>query len=442
MGALRGSLRAARSRDRDPGFPRGDVRRVRGGGGGGLAGEGTASRRSRPELWPSGGARPGVSRVGPGPGGEEGGGGALRDPPLRGRAGRCPPQDVGVGTARAAAVSGTLCPMKKHNLGQSGIEVSTIGLGCMSLSSMYGRADPAQARATLLRALELGVNFFDTANVYGQGHNERFLGEVLGAHRESFVLASKFGIVWDGAGGPGVNGRPEAAARCCDESLTRLGCDVIDLYYLHRADPEVPIEETVGAMAELIKAGKVRSLGLSEVNSQTLRRAHAVHPIAAVQSEYSLWTRDPEAGLLASCEALGTTFVAFSPLGRGMLTGALESPDQLSDKDTRRRIPRFDKEHFARNRSLVQAFCERATARGCTPGQLALAWVLAHDNTVTIPGTKHVGRLEENLGAAALVLEADEVEELAALFPAGDVSGDRYPPALMRTVQSETGERD
>lgn len=307
----------------------------------------------------------------------------------------------------------------------------------MSLSSAYGEADPVEARATLVRALELGVTFFDTANVYGNGHNERFVGEVLGADRDKFVLASKFGIVLTGDGGRGIDGRPESAARCCDESLERLGCDVIDLYYLHRADPEVPIEDTVGGMAELVKAGKVRCLGLSEVNSATLRRAHSVHPIAAVQSEYSLWTRDPEDGLLATCEELGTTFVPFSPLGRGMLTGALQSVGRLPDEDMRRRFPRFQDEHFENNRRLVEAFCERAAAKGCEPGQLALAWVLARGNSVPIPGTKRVARLEENVGAAAVSLDPDEVEALAALFPAEQISGDRYPPALMRTVQRE-----
>ena len=328
--------------------------------------------------------------------------------------------------------------MEKRGLGQSGIEVSSIGLGCMSLSSAYGRADPAEARATLNRALELGVNFFDTANVYGQGHNERLLGEVLGPHRDAVVLASKFGFVVGRGGAPGVDGRPESVAPRCEESLARLGWDAIDLYYLHRVDPEVPIEETVGAMAELVRAGKVRCLGLSEVSSQTLRRAHATHPIAAVQSEYSLWAREPEAGLLASCESLGVTFVPFSPLGRGMLTGALASPDEISELDTRRRLPRFLGDHFPRNRRLVEAVCERAAARGCTPGQLALAFVLARGNTVPIPGTKRVERLEENLAAASLVLDADEVAALADLFPPQAVSGERYPPELMWTVQRES----
>ncbi len=309
----------------------------------------------------------------------------------------------------------------------------------MSLSSAYGKADPAEARATLERALELGVTFFDTANVYGNGHNERFVGEVIGARRSEFVLASKFGIVLSADGGRGVDGRPECAARCCDESLERLGCEVIDLYYLHRADPEVPIEDTVGAMAELVKAGKVRCLGLSEVNSETLRRAHAIHPIAAVQSEYSLWTRDPEAGLLATCDELGTTFVPFSPLGRGMLTGALQSLERMPEEDMRRRFPRFQDEHFEKNRKLVEAFCERAAAKGCAPGQLALAWVLAQHRSVPIPGTKRVARLEENIGAASVTLDADEVEALGALFPPDQISGDRYPPGLMRTVQREEG---
>ena len=243
--------------------------------------------------------------------------------------------------------------------------------------------------------------------------------------------------MFQGSGGRGIAWRALAAARCCNESLERLGCDVIDLYYLHRADPEVPIEDTVGAMAELVKAGKVRSLGLSEVNSETLRRAHSVHPITAVQSEYSLWTRDPEDGLLATCEELGTTFVPFSPLGRGMLTGALQSLDRLDEKDMRRRFPRFHDEHFEKNRRLVDAFCEHAADKGCTPGQLALAWVLARGRVVPIPGTKRVSRIDENVGAAAVELSSEEVDTLTGFFPPDQVSGDRYPPALMRTVQRE-----
>ncbi len=329
--------------------------------------------------------------------------------------------------------------MDTRPLGQTGIEVSKIGFGCMSLSNAYGRADPEQADATLRRALDLGVTFFDTANVYGGGHNERFVGERLRPHRDAIVLATKFGIVPGKDGPAGVDGRPEVVARCCDESLERLGVDVIDLYYLHRADPAVPIEDTVGAMAELVKAGKVRSLGLSEVSSETLRRAHAVHPIAAVQSEYSLWTRDPEQGLLAACEALGTTFVPFSPLGRGMLTGALQSLERMPEDDTRRRFPRFQDEHFAKNRDLIAAFCARAAAKGCQPGQLALAWVMARPNTVPIPGTKRVERVEENVGAVDVTLDADEVADLSALIPADEVSGERYPPSILRTVQREPG---
>lgn len=328
--------------------------------------------------------------------------------------------------------------MEHRPLGRTGIEVSAIGLGCMSLSSAYGKADPVEAEATLRRALDLGVTFFDTANVYGNGHNERFVGKILGPHRSEFTLASKFGIVIDGSGGRGVDGRPGEVARCCEESLERLGCEVIDLYYLHRADPEVPIEDTVGAMAELVSAGKVRSLGLSEVNSDTLRRAHGVHPITAVQSEYSLWTRDPEDGLLATCAELGTTFVPFSPLGRGMLTGALQKMETIPEEDMRRRFPRFQDEHFASNRELVDAFCAHAARKGCTPGQLALAWVLAQGATIPIPGTKRAERVEENVSAADISLDPGEADALAALFSADRVSGDRYPPVLMRTVQRET----
>ena len=327
--------------------------------------------------------------------------------------------------------------METRSLGP--LSVSALGLGCMGMSQSYGPADPVEAEATLRRALELGITFFDTANVYGLGHNEELVGRVLRPHRDRVVLATKFGIVAGPKGPTGVEGDPAVVAARCDESLARLGVDGIDLYYLHRVDPKVPIEDTVGAMAELVRAGKVRALGLSEVGAETLRRAHAVHPIAAVQSEYSLWTRDPEGGVLGACEELGVGFVPFSPLGRGFLTGALTSPDQLGKGDMRRRLPRFEAENFARNQALLASVRAVADARGATPAQVALAWVLARGpHVVPIPGTKRVARLEENAGAEALRLSADDVVELERAFAPEAVAGARYPEALLRTLQTDT----
>jgi aryl-alcohol dehydrogenase-like predicted oxidoreductase len=329
--------------------------------------------------------------------------------------------------------------MEQRTLGPGGPEVSALGLGCMSMSMAYGTPDRASSEATLRRALELGINFFDTANVYGNGHNEELLGEVLEADRSRIVLATKFGILFGESGPVGLDGRPDHVASYCEESLRRLRTDSIDLYYLHRVDPEVPVAETVGAMARLVEAGKVRCLGLSEVNSATLRRAHEIHPITAVQSEYSLWTRDPEAGLLDTCRELGVAFVPFSPLGRGMLTGSLTSPAELESSDMRRRFPRFQAEHFEHNRALVDALSRLAEAKGCRPAQLALAWVMAQgEHVVPIPGTKRVARLEENAGAASVRLSPAELERLASIFAQEAISGDRYPPAMMGSVQRET----
>jgi len=305
----------------------------------------------------------------------------------------------------------------------------------MSMSIAYGEPDPIESEATLRRALELGITFLDTANAYGSGHNEEFVGRILGG-RDDVVLATKFGIV--NRKDRRIDGRPEQVAERCEESLGRLGRETIDLYYLHRVDPLVPVEETVGAMAELVKSGKVRHLGLSEVNSATLRRAHAVHPITAVQSEYSLWTRDPENGLLDACRELGVGFVPFSPLGRGMLTGAIHGNSSFGEKDLRRKMPRFQAEHFETNRNLVTRLGEIAEARGCRPGQLAIAWVLAQGDFIApIPGTKRVATLEENAAAAEISLSAAESTELDQLFAKGRVSGPRYPEAMMKTIQRE-----
>lgn len=327
--------------------------------------------------------------------------------------------------------------MQKRSLGDSGPKVSAIGLGCMSMSMAYGEPDPEEAEATLLRALELGIDFFDTANAYGSGHNEELIGRVLAPHRKRFVLATKFGIVRD-KGKRGLDGRPEIVADRCEESLQRLQTDVIDLYYLHRVDPKVPVEESVGAMARLIETGKVRALGLSEVNSATLRRAQAIHPISAVQSEYSLWTRDPEDGLLDTCRELGVALVAFSPLGRGMLTGQLNSPDQLEDRDMRRRFPRFQAQYFEANRALVRQLEALSQEKGCTPGQLALAWILAQGpHLLAIPGTKRVARVEENAAAGDLTLSPAERSVLDKLFAREAVAGPRYPESLMTSIQRE-----
>ena len=315
--------------------------------------------------------------------------------------------------------------MDRRRLGQQGLEVSAIGLGCMTMSGAYGASDSLEAEETLRRAVELGITFFDTANVYGQGHNEEFIGSVLAARRDELEIATKFGLVVGKFGH--VDGRADIVEGCCDESLQRLGTDRIDLYYLHRVDPDVPIEETVGAMAELVAHGKVRTLGLSEVNSDTLRRAHAVHPITAVQSEYSLWTRDPEQGILATCRELGVGFVPFSPLGRGILTGELRDREQIGDGDFRGNMPRFQPENFPKNTALVARLEKLADERNCRPAQLALAWLLAQtDDIVPIPGTKRVRTLEENAAAASLSLSDSEVDQLGEVFGRDGAAGARY----------------
>ncbi len=318
------------------------------------------------------------------------------------------------------------------------LEVSVIGLGCMGMSQSYGAADPAESERTLHRALDSGVTFLDTANAYGGGRNEELLGRVVSSRRSEFVLATKFGIVRHADGSRGIDGRPEAVRPACEASLRRLNTDVIDLYYLHRRDPQVPIEDSVGAMAELVRAGKVRHLGLSEVSAATLRRAHAVHPITAVQSEYSLWTRDPEAHVLPACRELGVGFVPFSPLGRAMLTGTLRDAAALADDDLRKNMPRFRGDNFAANLDLVDRFCALAAARHCTPAQLALAWLIHQGDFIApIPGTKRVAYLDDDLGAARLTLSDTDSAELEALFAPENIAGARYQASLMASIDRE-----
>jgi aryl-alcohol dehydrogenase-like predicted oxidoreductase len=318
--------------------------------------------------------------------------------------------------------------MQRRTLGQ-GFEVSALGLGCMGMSEFYGAADEGEAVATIHRAIELGVTFLDTADVYGMNANERLVGRALAGRREQVELATKFGIVRDpkNPAWRGIDGSPEYVRRACDASLERLGVDHVDLYYQHRVDPAVPIEETVGAMAELVAAGKVRHLGLSEAAPETIRRAHAVHPITALQSEYSLFTRDPEREVLATLRELGIGLVPYSPLGRGYLSGRIRSRDDLAADDYRRNQPRFASDALEHNRAIVDRLAELARARGVTPSQLALAWVLAQGaDVVPIPGTKRRSYLEENAAAAAIELTEDELVALDEAVPPGAAAGDRY----------------
>ena len=325
--------------------------------------------------------------------------------------------------------------MRTRKLGK--LEVSELGLGCMGMSEFYGPADEGEGLATIERALALGVTFLDTADAYGIGKNEELVGRAVRGRRDQFVIATKFGFVRD-PGNPqsrSIDGRPEYVRAACERSLRRLGIETIDLYYQHRVDPNVPIEETVGAMAELVRAGKVRHLGLSEASAATLRRAHAVHPITALQSEYSLWSRDPEDEILATCRELGIGFVAYSPLGRGFLTGQIKRFEDLAPDDFRRNSPRFQGENFARNLALVQEVGALARERGVTPAQLALAWVLARaEHIVPIPGTKRRDRLEENVGATRIALSAADLAALEAVAPRGAAAGDRYAAAGMASV--------
>jgi aryl-alcohol dehydrogenase-like predicted oxidoreductase len=318
--------------------------------------------------------------------------------------------------------------MDRRKLGTQGLEVSALGLGCMGMSEFYGTTDEGEAIATIHRALELGIDFLDTADMYGRGANEKLVGKAIADRRDEVVLATKFGNVRSDDGSREVRGDAEYVRQACDASLRRLGLDHIDLYYQHRVDRRVPIEETVGTMAELVAAGKVRHLGLSEASPETIRRAYAVHPISALQSEYSLWTRDPEDGPLPTCRELGIGFVAYSPLGRGFLTGQIRSPEDFADDDFRSRLPRFQGENFQRNLDLVVEVEEIAAEQGRTPGQLALAWVLARgEDIVPIPGTKRRRYLEENAEAADIELTEEELERLEQAFPQGAAAGDRYP---------------
>ena len=326
--------------------------------------------------------------------------------------------------------------MNRTRLGE--LEVSAMGLGCMGMSQAYGEADPEESKKTLYRAIDIGVTFLDTANVYGMGHNETLLGNVLKDRRREFQLATKFGITLkDGV--RGIDGHPDQVADRCDESLARLQTDVIDLYYLHRLDPNVPIEETVGAMSRLVEAGKVRYLGLSEVSARTLRKAHSIHPITAVQSEYSLWTRDPEDHVLPACQELGVGVVPFSPMGRAILTGVIKDSGSLGDKgDMRSAMPRFQGDNLEKNLQLVEQLGELANSKGCSSGQLGLAWLMAKgDFIVPIPGTKRTQYLEENAAAVELELAESEINTLDELFDPGNISGERYVAAGMASLDRD-----
>ena len=325
--------------------------------------------------------------------------------------------------------------IEQRKLGTGGLSVSAIGLGCMSLSGIYGDADDAVSEKLIHHAIDAGVNHLDSSYMYGWGHNETLLGRAIKGRRNRVVLVTKFGQVHREGAPNGVDGRPEYVAQVCEASLKRLGENTIDLYYQHRVDPKTPIEETVGAMSDLVRAGKVRFLGLSEASTATLERACKIHPITALQSEYSLWTRDPEEGALAACRRLGVGFVPYSPLGRGFLTGAITRPEDLAEDDYRRHSPRFQGDNFAKNLELARKVQELAAGRGCSAGQLALAWVLAQgDDVVPIPGTKRRRYLEENVAAVDIVLSPGELAELDAVFPAGAAAGLRYPENMMKAL--------
>jgi aryl-alcohol dehydrogenase-like predicted oxidoreductase len=327
--------------------------------------------------------------------------------------------------------------MQSRKLGRSGLTVSALGLGCMGMSEFYGPRDDNESVAAIHRALDLGINFLDTADVYGPFTNEELVGRAIRGRRDKIVLATKFGIVRDpnDPNSRGMNGKPEYVRQACEASLRRLGVDTIDLYYQHRVDPNTPIEETVGAMAQLIKEGKVRFLGLSEAGARTLRRAVKIHPISALQTEYSLWTRDPEDEILPTCRELGIGFVAYSPLGRGFLTGQFKRFDDLPADDYRRSSPRFQGENFNRNLDLVRRVEEIAREKNCKPSQLALAWVLAQgEDIVPIPGTKRRKYLEENVGALDVHLPGDDLRRIDQVFPLAAAAGMRYPETMMRAV--------
>jgi aryl-alcohol dehydrogenase-like predicted oxidoreductase len=320
--------------------------------------------------------------------------------------------------------------MQRRRLG--GLEVGAVGLGCATMTLFYGEPDRAGAVATIRRARELGVDFLDSSDAYGAGRNEELIAEAVAGHRGDYVIASKFGNIGLQGGPKLADGRPEYVKECCDKSLARLKTDVIDLYYIHRVDADVPIEDTIGAMAELVRAGKVKHLGICEVGANTIRRAHAVHPIAAIQIEYSLWSRDVETDILPVCRELGIGFVPYSPLGRGFLTGTVTNPDNLREGDVRRRMLRFQGDNFSRNLALVEELKAHAASMNCTPAQLCLAWVLSRgDFIVPIPGTSHVHYLEQNAAAAEIELNADTEDALGHVFAPGAAAGPRYPEAYL-----------
>ncbi len=317
--------------------------------------------------------------------------------------------------------------MRKHRLGTSDLEVSAIGLGSMSMSAFYGDYDEKEAVATIHRAIELGINFIDTAQGYGNGKNESFLGRVLKDKHDQVIVATKFGNIRLPDGSRIMDGRPESVGPACEESLQRLNMSTLDLFYLHRVDPDTPLQDTVGAMAKLVEQGKVRHLGLCEVDADALRMAHAIHPITAVQSEYSMWSRDPEIGVLEACQSLGIGFVAFSPLGRGFLSGGISDSNKIAENDRRRIMPRFQEQNLQHNLSMLDPVREIAEAKKCTLAQVALAWLLHKNSNVTpIPGTKKREHLELNAQAVDLVLSEDEMQRLNKAFPAGSVAGERF----------------